>query len=1055
METIKLKHLPDGRYVTDPFITEDEWLSVLRAAETVGKSGQIDALLRFFRMPGNKGTCTAVAKAHGTNSDSVRSLITNFGKYVQKALDNRFRVESSESTEDTYWPIPMLGKNLGKKGFEWTVRPELVTAIRENLLGKLLKEYRGPVISQGLDSSRSDELYKWRYLSSMNGKPKEHIIKYLASKDCNFVERAHSGATLFSLLETSADGVYAAFETLIQEKPLNDRLRDFSIAAKALTPVGMTSFGDERTAAAFLSCVDPEQYTPYTSTIYEAYCKYMGIPMKVAGQKYDHFLKLLKELIPIEQEDAELQAALHRETADYFWSDLLNAQDILWQMQYYMDNKTKAKMAQQFTWIPFYKELAEKLLAYKDNRQALLDFIYDEIPQEYRTYFHDKGDERNTDVDPYTVFAIFNRGVADKWRFDICGRFKERFGIVAPIPQDFDGIPVWNNMKSQLFGFKDKRAEKDIDNIWALFEATMTGGDWKAPFDVVEAQFMAGAAMVTSGMFWTHPDDFIPLDKNTVKSLKDYGIDVPIKNTRIDAASYAKICEAVRQLIASGMTNAKSFAEFSQIAREGEKGALSCDVPWEHTYYDDIVYALRSKKNIILQGAPGTGKTYAIPEVVTRLCGEPADYTDREEVMAAYKRLSADGRVVFTTFHQSMDYEDFIEGLRPVTDDSGNIQYEVTPGIFKRLCDAAAKPIIHDNQINLGEDPTIWKVSLEGTGDNATRRDCLKNGYIRVGYDEAGPLLDGDIPAGRGKVILDAMINKMTVGDIVMSCFSSKTVDAIGVVTGDYEWHPEFKGYNRVRKVNWLVKGINENIVGINDNKTLTLGTVYRLNSIKVDDVLAILKKYGAAGATTSEKNTKPYVLVIDEINRGNISKIFGELITLIEPDKRVDGKMPLSVVLPYSKDLFSIPSNVYIIGTMNTADRSLTQFDYAMRRRFRFITMAYGLVEIKTGEDRVFDEDLFQTVTGLFLGNFDEYLEDANVRPVPADCFSPEYNPMDMWIGPSYFIYDRDNSSELADHILFEIIPTLRQYIADGVFVDIDEVENIIGQLKKRALGE
>ena len=200
METIKLQHLPDGRYITDSFITKEEWLTVLRAAEKEGKEGQIQSLLRFFRMPDHKGTCTMVAKAHGTNSDSVRSLITNFGKYVQKALGNSFRVESSESEDEAYWPIPMLGKNLGKKGFEWTVRPELVDALREYLLDKLLTEYRGPVISEGLDSSRSDELYKWKDLSSMIGKPKEDIIKSMASKNCNFVERGHFGATLFSLL---------------------------------------------------------------------------------------------------------------------------------------------------------------------------------------------------------------------------------------------------------------------------------------------------------------------------------------------------------------------------------------------------------------------------------------------------------------------------------------------------------------------------------------------------------------------------------------------------------------------------------------------------------------------------------------------------------------------------------------------------------------------------------------------------------------------------------------------------------------------------------------
>lgn len=1055
MDVIKLQHLPDGSFVTDPFITKDEWLTVLRAAETEGKGSQMDSLLRFFRMPDNKGTCKAVAKEYGTDFESERSLITNFGMFTQKALGDRFRVESSEGEKDTYWPIPMLGKNLGKKGFEWKVRPELADALRRYLLDGLLQEYRGPILTEGLDSTRSDELYKWQQLSSVSGKPLEDIVRFLASKDCNFVDRRFAGATLFSLIESSPDAVFEVFGKLLEDKPLNERLQEFSAAAKAITPAGKTSFGDERTAAAFLACSDPQHYTPYTSTIYETYCKYMGIPSKYAGQKYKHFLELLSELIPYEKEDGELLAALHRETDSYFWSDILNAQDILWQMQYYMDNQSKVKMDAQYTWIPFYKEMAQKLMAYKDNRQALLDYIYGEIPEGYRNYFYDKDGDPNTDVDPYTVLAMFNRNITNKQRIDICALFKEKFTIGAPLPKDFKGIPIWNNMHSQLFGFRDKRGEQDVDNIWNLFEATMTGQDWKEYFNVVESQYMAGVAMVTSGMFWTRPDDFLPLDQNTVKYVKGFGVKVPIQKTRIDAAAYADVCQQVKQLMATNVIPENTFPELSHVAGGFDTETDESSEVMEPSYYDEIVSTLKGKKNIILQGAPGTGKTYAIPEIVTRLCGEQIDYADRDQVMNAYKQLSATGRVVFSTFHQSMDYEDFIEGLKPEADDNGNILYKVEPGIFKGLCAAAAKPLIHDNQIKLGEDPTIWKVSLERTGDNPTRRDCLKNGYIRVGYNEAGPLLDGAIPAVGGRNILDALINKMAIGDIVMSCYSSRTVDAIGIVTGEYEWRDDFSDFKRVRAVNWLVKGINEDIVEINGGKTLTLGTVYRLNSITVDDVLAILKKYKVAGGTSSEKNTKPYVLVIDEINRGNISKIFGELITLIEPEKRTDGKMPLSVVLPYSKEPFEIPSNVYIIGTMNTADRSLTQFDYAMRRRFRFITLTYGLVPIDTDDEHEFDDDLFKTVTELFISNFDEYLEDVNVRLRPADCFSPEFRPEDMWIGPSYFIYNPNDPDSRADNILYEIIPTLRQYIADGVFVDPDEVEKVINHLMEIALGD
>ena len=1010
METIKLKHLPDDTYVTDPFITTDEWLSVLQAAEDRGDV--LPAAHEGNGEPGNRqGTCSAVAKQNGTNSESERSYITNFGMFTRKALGNRFRVESSASEEDTYWPIPMLGKNLGKKGFEWTVRPELADALLSCLLDRLLKEYRGPILKEGLDSTRSYERYKWKHLSSLSGKPIEEIVRFLASKDCNFVDRRYAGATLFSLVVSSPEAVFEAFGKLLQEKPLNVRIQEFSAAAKAITPAGKTSFGDERTAAAFLACSDPQNYTPYTSTIYETYCKYLGIPSKYAGQKYEHFLELLKELVPIEKEDEELMAALHRETDPYFWSDMLNAQDVLWQMNYFMDSNIKAKKMQKYTWIPFYKELADKLLAYKDDRQALLDFIYGEIPDGYRNYFHDKDGDPNTDVDPYTVFAMFNRNITDKQRVEICGLFKERFAVEAPLPQDFKGIPIWNNMHSQMFGFRDKRDEQDIENIWRLFEAVMTGQDWKDVFNIVEKQFMAGAAMVTSGMYWTRPDDFLPLDQNTVKYVKQYGVTVPIQKTRIDAASYADVCAQVRQLMESNVIPEKTFVELSHVA-----GGYDLD---------------------------------------PRLCGEQIDFHDREEVMAAYKRLSSAGRVVFTTFHQSMDYEDFIEGLKPKADGSGNITYEVEPGIFKTLCIEAAKPIIHDNQINLGTDPAIWKVSLEGTGDNETRRDCLRNGYIRVGYDEPGPLLDGEIPVGSGRTILDAMINKMAIGDIVMSCYSSRTVDAIGVITGDYEWRDEFRHYKRVRKVNWLVKGINEDIFAINGNKTMTLSTVYRLNNVTVDDVLAILKKHDVGNQTSTEKNDNPYVLVVDEINRGNISKIFGELITLIEPEKRSDGKMPLSVVLPYSKDRFEVPSNVYIIGTMNTADRSLTQFDYAMRRRFRFITLMYGLVDINEDGEHVFDEELFRLVSNLFVSNFDEYVEDEYTRPLPADCFSPEFRPEDMWIGPSYFIHNPSDPAGKVDSILYEIIPTLRQYIADGVFINPDEAEKVIDKLMEIVTAE
>lgn len=480
---------------------------------------------------------------------------------------------------------------------------------------------------------------------------------------------------------------------------------------------------------------------------------------------------------------------------------------------------------------------------------------------------------------------------------------------------------------------------------------------------------------------------------------------------------------------------------------------IDMETECEFEYYDEIAGILKNKKNVILQGAPGTGKTHAIPEVVARLCDAPIDTDDREAVMNFFKKQCEEKKVIFCTFHQSMDYEDFIEGLRPEVDTNGNVQYNVRDGIFKEICEAAAKPVILNNDLNINPGATIWKVSLASTYENAVRTDCHKNGYIRIGWDQYGPDINEDTNYHvGGRSILDAFINKMKEGDIVMSCYTSKLIDAIGVVTGEYEWRDEFDEYKRVRKVNWLVKGIKEDISTLM-GATMTLSTVYRLNRLTIDNVLDILKKHNVANNTSTEASTVPYIIVIDEINRGNISKIFGELITLLEADKRSEGKMPLSVNLPYSNKPFSIPSNLYVIGTMNTADRSLNQFDYAMRRRFAFVPMLYGFTPIKLADNQVFDKDLFKRVSELFIEDFDEYIQNPNKRVKAADCFSPEFNPLDMWIGPSYFIYNSDDESERLSKICYEIIPTLEQYIADGVFVDTTPVEEFIDEIKDEIL--
>ena len=473
----------------------------------------------------------------------------------------------------------------------------------------------------------------------------------------------------------------------------------------------------------------------------------------------------------------------------------------------------------------------------------------------------------------------------------------------------------------------------------------------------------------------------------------------------------------------------------------------------KETWYDDVVRTWERRKNVVLYGAPGTGKTYDVPELAVRLCDPAFMATDpsREEIVSRYNQLKTEKRIAFTTFHQSLDYEDWIEGLRPVVNENSQVTYEIESGIFKKLCEEAERPVVKDKQVGIADNAVVWKVSLAGTGDNDVRRECMENSHIRIGWDGYGPVIsdetDWSVYNGEGKQILDAYINKMKIGDIVMSCYSSQTIDAIGVVVGDYEFEDKFPNYKRVRRVNWLVKNINENIVEMNDGKTMTLGTVYRLNSITLDNVKSILEKYNTS--SKMEENDKAYVMVIDELNRGNVSKVFGELITLLEADKRKGRINAESVVLPYSKKGFHIPNNVYLIATMNTADRSLGSLDYAIRRRFAFIAeKPFGL------DVEGFDEELFEKVSSLFVKNFDDYKEsgwDQTMKLESADTLSEEYKPEDVWIGHSYFLMqDEEGEDNTSNRLLYEIIPLLEEYVRDGVLTA--EVQDVIDELYKQA---
>ena len=351
--------------------------------------------------------------------------------------------------------------------------------------------------------------------------------------------------------------------------------------------------------------------------------------------------------------------------------------------------------------------------------------------------------------------------------------------------------------------------------------------------------------------------------------------------------------------------------------------------------------------NQILYGPPGTGKTYnTVLKAMSIIDNtEYKDVSDEQysALKTRFDELKQAGQIEFVTFHQSYSYEEFVEGIKPYipewgTTDNTEVRYIGENGIFKRICKKAESPIIksNDNNLELNDNPKIWKVSLMKTGENDIRKDCMENNRIRIGFDKYGETInDETIFDDGGSRVLSAFIDKMEIGDIVLSCYSEKTIDAIGVVTSEYKWNNDFPQYKRYREVKWLAKGLNHNILEINNGTKFTLGTVYQLNNMSLKDVLDIVDEQEQV--TSYKDNDKPYILIIDEINRGDVSKIFGELNTLIEEDKRIGNKYQMKTTLPYSKESFGVPNNLYIIGTMNTADRSIALLDTALRRRIDF----------------------------------------------------------------------------------------------------------------------
>lgn len=447
--------------------------------------------------------------------------------------------------------------------------------------------------------------------------------------------------------------------------------------------------------------------------------------------------------------------------------------------------------------------------------------------------------------------------------------------------------------------------------------------------------------------------------------------------------------------------------------------------------------------NKILYGPPGTGKTYNVinealsilnPDIDMELLTSP---DRRNEAVGLFNRYVDSNHVVFCTFHQSFSYEEFVEGIR--FSDEKN-RYEVQDGVFKRICDAA-RATSSERKDTYDFDPKqtqLFKMSLgytRNSDDDEIYDYCIANNEIALGWGEdvdfsdcrnkqaIRELYEARLPDENpyGLEFVERFKHWMQIGDIVVISHGNKKVRAIGKIIGDYAYKADSPiAYHQFRKVQWLYEN-NDVMLPVQSvlrEKSFSQQTVYMLNTNDLN--MESIKELISGERELRSGQDQPYVLIIDEINRGNISKIFGELITLIEPDKRMGKQNELSVTLPYSGDRLRVPSNVHIIGTMNTADRSIALLDTALRRRFEFVEMMpdYGLLptDVQGVNIRLLVEKINKRI---------EYLYDR-----------------DHVIGHAYFIMDNPRVEDYASVMRSKVIPLLQEYFYD----DWERIELVLG---------
>lgn len=713
----------------------------------------------------------------------------------------------------------------------------------------------------------------------------------------------------------------------------------------------------------------------------------------------------------------------------------------------------------QFDWTSFYHEFAQKLVAYKDNRPLLIEKVKDIYELSGISMPTLEKDNNLVDIDPFTVFGLFNKNLRVENRIKILNAIVKLFGLGSKTPNSFDGIPVLNNQNSTYYQFIDERSDDDIEDLWSLFLAALEFDKKKTTdnkdkvshyFDIVNNKKGNGNSKTTIGLYWIAPDSFLNLDSRNQWYIFESGkfpaeisSSLPSIDLKITAEKYFQIVETISSYFNSTEAKFKNFKELSfeawkyseevnkknqELKMVAESSALMDDenetirywvyAPGEGSYMWEDFY----KRGVMAIGWNEIGdlslfkNKSEIKEAMKKIYGPNLSYQNATHATWQFANEMKVGDIIFVKKGRSQligrgivtsDYfydseaEEY-NHIRTVNwTHHGEWPY---PGkaAMKTLTDVTPYIDVVEKLKNIFDDDTSEDVEeVEKSYSSYTKEDFLNDVFMsEEEYERLRSVL-----VFKKNIILQGApgVGKTyTAKRLAYSFIGEKNVDRVKMV----QFHQSYSYED-------FIMGFRPSDIGFELRK----GTFY--NFCKRAELDAV----------------NDYFFIIDEINRGNLSKIFGELFMLLENDKR-----GASLQLVYSDEKFAIPDNLYIIGMMNTADRSLAMLDYALRRRFAFF-------ELKPG----FETDGFKsyqlTINNSKLNNLITCIKNLNYAIVSDETLGEGF-----CIGHSYFCNLKPESVDdqvISNIVEYELVPLLKEYWFDEPNLVIEWSESLRSAIK------